>query len=135
MICGFLISYLIYEVICYSIKVRPLSNTILTIVGLVGGLVSDIDRWEKIGFHHRRTLHYPVCYAITFLISLVLLHVLNNWIFLMIACFFASSWLYSFMDIFDGFWRDPTKGVYNHVMRRWIKSYNIIPFASDGGGV
>jgi len=46
------------------------------------------------------------------------------------ACFSMGAWLHSVMDVFDGYWRDPEKGVYEHITGRWIKPRGWVPYAS-----
>ena len=133
MICGFLFAYFINLIVnkftpILSVEIH---NTLIAIIGLCGGFIPDIDRYESIGFHHRRTLHYPICYGLISLLLSCLFYLFLSHIFLYLTCLFAGAWLHSFMDIFDGFWGEPSKGVYNHITKKWIKAYNVIPFASD----
>ena len=104
------------------------------IAGLVGGVVPDIDRWESIGFSHRKTLHYPIGYGLLLAIALTLGLLWNygGLLFWMVlaACLFAGGWLHSLMDIYDGPWKDD-EGVYEHITHHWIKARNWVPFASD----
>jgi type VI protein secretion system component VasK len=34
------------------------------------------------------------------------------------------------MDIFDGFWDNVNQGVYEHIRGKWIKAFNLVPFAT-----
>lgn len=115
-----------------------MSSVILTLsicfvlVGLAGGFVPDIDRYEQYGFNHRKTFHFPLgCGALAIVVTIL------GGLFppILIAsilglCFFGGAWLHSSMDILDGFWaNDINKGVYEHITRRWIRALNWIPFA------
>ena len=109
-------------------------NVCFVLLGLLGGILPDVDRWEHVGFSHRRTLHYAVGYGLLtiFLTTLgyIVPHNLLAWI-VGASCFFGGAWLHSSMDILDGFWADdPNKGVYEHFTKRWIRALNWIPFAS-----
>jgi hypothetical protein len=104
------------------------------LAGLAGGVLPDIDRWEQIGFSHRKTLHYVTGYGLLVIILIGLVYVLPRSLTVWIvgsSCFFAGAWLHSIMDILDGFWADDVnKGVYEHLTKRWIRALNRIPFAS-----
>ena len=104
-------------------------NVYFVLLGLLGGILPDVDRWEQVGFSHRKTLHYATGYG---MLAIVLIASGYFLVWIMGAsCFFAGAWLHSFMDIFDGFWNDPSKGVYEHFfIRRWIRALDWIPFAS-----
>ena len=102
------------------------------LVGLVGGFVPDIDRYEQYGFSHRKTFHFPLGCGVLAILLIVLGYLFPPILVASIvgSCFFAGAWLHSFMDIFDGFWAgDVNKGVYEHIRERWIRALNWIPFA------
>jgi hypothetical protein len=131
---GFVFAYLLTLLLGFFI---PNSNyptepfTILsTLSGLIGGLFPDIDRLEEFGLSHRKTLHYPLGYGLLTIITIVFGHLVNSIWIIGLSCFFAGAWLHSFMDIFDGFWIDVEKGVYEHITGRWIKPLDLIPFAT-----
>lgn len=107
-------------------------NICFVLLGLIGGLFPDIDRWEQLGLSHRKTLHYPAGYGLLAIILIVLNYFYNFSIWAIgFSCFLSGAWLHSFMDIFDGFWaEDINKGVYEHITKRWIKALNLVPFAS-----
>lgn len=109
-------------------------NVFFALLGLVGGSLPDVDRWEQIGFSHRRTLHYVSGYGLLAILFTAIGYFAPRGFLVWImgaCCLFAAAWLHSFMDIFDGFWADDVnKGVYEHITKRWIRALNWIPFAS-----
>lgn len=112
-------------------QIQPLT-IIFVIVGLLGGAFPDVDRWQVDGLIHRKTFHYVLGYGFLAIATILIYYFdpFSIWI-LGFSCFFASAWLHSFMDIFDGFWEDdPNKGVYEHITRKWIRALNWVPFGS-----
>lgn len=104
---------------------------LFVLLGLVGGFFPDVDRWEKFGLSHRKTLHYPIGYGLLAVITVALKYLENFSIWLFgLSCFLVGAWLHSFMDIFDGFWIDIEKGVYEHITGKWIKPLDWVPFAT-----
>lgn len=108
-------------------------NVYFVLFGAIGGFLPDVDRWEQVGFSHRRTLHYVLGYGLLAIVFIAAGYVTPRGFFPWVmgaSCFFAGSWLHSFMDVMDGFWADDVnKGVYEHLRKRWIRARDWIPFA------
>jgi len=134
---GFVFAYfltLLFERVIFPNSSSEIASfsVCLALLGLAGGFFPDIDRWERFGFSHRKTLHYLAGYGLLAIILIVFncFYNLSVWI-IGLSCFFAGAWLHSFMDIFDGFWgEDINKGVYEHLTGKWLKALNLIPFAT-----
>jgi hypothetical protein len=47
-----------------------------------------------------------------------------------LACFLSGAWLHSAMDILDGFYMVADHGVFEHIIQKWIKPFNWIPYTS-----
>lgn len=131
---GFIIAYFL---ILSSRFLIPSSNysmeafhCLSVLLGLVGGFFPDIDRWEKFGLSHRKTLHYPIGYGLISIVTMVFGRLESSILLTGVSCFLAGAWLHSFMDIFDGFWVDIEKGVYEHITGKWIKPLDWVPFAT-----
>jgi len=107
-----------------------LNVTLAVIAGTFGGIFPDIDRYERIGLEHRKTLHYPIGYLLLAFIAASAGGLSRSMWLSYASYFFMGAWIHSLMDIFDGYWRDPEKGVYEHITGRWIKPRGWIPYAS-----
>lgn len=92
------------------------------LVGAIGGALPDADLLAT----HRRSLHFPVGYAILAGVSVVLATVLATTPATLLALAVAAAALHCAMDVFGGGvearpWEATSdRGVYNHLTGRWI---------------
>ncbi len=131
---GFVVAYLMFIILGPLSGLIPqlsIPATILIVVGMFGGVLPDVDRWESLGLHHRRSLHYPVGYGFAAIATVIIYLVwVRDSTLLALACFLSAAWLHSFMDIFDDYWMKPEQGVYEHIRGKWIRAWEWVPFAS-----
>jgi hypothetical protein len=131
---GFVVAYLVFLILGPFVGLIPqmsIPATILVVIGMFGGVLPDVDRWESISLQHRKSLHYPISYGFATLVAVVIyVALIRDSVLLALACFLSAAWLHSFMDIFDDYWLKPEQGVYEHIRGRWIRALEWIPFAS-----
>jgi len=131
---GFVVAYLMFLILGPLggfFPKMPVSTTILVVIGMLGGILPDIDRWESLGLQHRKSLHYPLGYGLAAIaVIIIFVTLIRDSALLGLACFLSAAWLHSFMDIFDDYWLRPEQGVYEHIRGRWIRTLEWVPFAS-----
>lgn len=135
---GFVPAYLL--TLFFAVVVAPSSYPVimpvtafLALMGLLGGIIPDVDSLESLGFVHKKTCHFIVGYLFAAIGLVVVAKLLPEWRVstLALACVALGGWLHSFMDIFDGFRDfDPNQGIYEHLfVRRWLPSLQKVAFA------
>jgi hypothetical protein len=105
---GFVVGYFVWLVVSHLFPGHSFAiwGIYCVVAGLVGGAMPDLDRWESIGFSHRKTLHYPIGYGVlasALALGLFLNSPYSFWLILS-SCFFAGAWAHALMDILDGPW-------------------------------
>jgi hypothetical protein len=92
---GFVVAYLMYIILGPLIGLIPqlsIPATILVVIGMFGGVLPDIDRWESLGLHHRRSLHYPVGYCLAAIVTVVIYVIwVRDSALLALACFLSAA--------------------------------------------
>jgi len=66
--------------------------------GFIGGIFPDLD----LAFNHRRTLHYPIIFSISSLISGAVVILAPSLVSVAVFYFFLSAAVHSLIDVF---WR------------------------------
>jgi hypothetical protein len=107
----------------------------LFIVGAVGGIFPDFDLYSG----HRKTLHFPVYYALPALMLSIIGVITMEPLVLFGFIFTTAAWLHSVMDIFgSGIELRPWEGtsekaVYNHRQKEWIKPRRFVAYDGSPG--
>ena len=122
------VTHMVTGLVLSSILFPLTGNPLVLFLGYLGGLLPDIDRLEKYGLTHRKSLHYPWLYLIFGIILIVLPTQLSR----LSSSLFLGAWLHSVMDILDNpYGEDVSKGVYDHLRRKWIPALMLVRFADD----
>ncbi len=105
------------------------------IVGVIGGVAPDLDLPAR----HRRTLHYPIVFALLAVALLGVFAVSGGAAWFLGGLLFISATLHTFLDLLAGSaerapW-DPTTGfgVYNHVLGRWHRPVRAVGYSGSPG--
>lgn len=91
--------------------------------GFIGGIFPDLD----LAFNHRRTLHYPIIFSISSLISGAVVILAPSLVSVAVFYFFLSAAVHSLIDVFGGgletrpWIPSDDRGVYSHTLGKWIK--------------
>ncbi|UPV76414.1 metal-dependent hydrolase (plasmid) [Halorussus limi] len=102
--------------------VAPEFAPVAFVAGVVGSVFPDLDLYAG----HRRTLHFPVYYAVAALPAVALAVVSPVAETVALALFLAGAAAHSLMDVFGGGlelkpWRaESDRAVYDHYRGRWV---------------
>jgi hypothetical protein len=105
-----------------TMAVAPEFAPVALVAGIIGGLFPDLDLYAG----HRRTLHYPVYYAVAAVAAVGLAVAVPLAETVGFAVFLAGAAAHSVMDMFGGGlelkpWQARSdRAVYNHYQRRWV---------------
>jgi len=105
----------------------PVNPNALVVAGIVGGGFPDIDML----LIHRKTLHFPVIYSITFIILLPVYIWSGSALVILLLVGVSAAALHSIMDILGGGkemrpWRKmDNRAVYNHVTKEWVRPLRV----------
>lgn len=100
----------------------PSFTTVVLVVAIVASIFPDLD----VLFEHRKTLHFPVYYALFSLPTAALAVRWPSALTVGLFTFLLFAWIHSVSDIFGGGaearpWEvDSTRAVYVHLTNRWI---------------
>lgn len=109
-------------------------GTAALVAGLVGGLLPDLDMFAD----HRRTLHFPVGFAVAGVPFVLAGVVLSVSVALLLGTLLAAAWLHSVMDVFGSArelrpWnRTSHRAVYNHALGGWHAPRRFVYDGSPG---
>lgn len=101
------------------------------VVGAVGGALPDADLVAV----HRRSLHFPVGYAVLSVLACGLALAVPSPATILLAVFLGAAALHCAMDVFGGGvearpWEMTShRGVYNHLTGRWIRPRRWVRYA------
>lgn len=113
----------------------PGASSLVFAAGLVGGVVPDLDMYSG----HRKTLHYPVYYALLAGSSAVGALLVPLPVTLGLTVFFAAAAVHSISDIFGGglelhpWEKTSERAVYNHHQREWVRPRHWIKYDGSPG--
>ncbi|WP_137286260.1 metal-dependent hydrolase [Halorussus salinisoli] len=105
-----------------AMGVAPEFAPVALVAGVVGSVFPDLDLYAG----HRRTLHYPVYYAVAALPAIGLAVVAPGVATVALAVFLAGAAAHSLMDVFGGGlelkpWQAQSeRAVYDHYRGRWV---------------
>ncbi|NHN61275.1 MULTISPECIES: metal-dependent hydrolase [Halorussus] len=102
--------------------VAPEFAPVALVAGVVGSVFPDLDLYAG----HRRTLHFPVYYAVAALPAIALAVAVPATATVALAVFLAGAAAHSLMDVLGGGlelkpWRaESERAVYDHYRGRWV---------------
>ena len=105
-----------------TMGVAPEFAPVALVAGIAGGVFPDLDLYAG----HRRTLHYPVYYAVAAVAAFGLAVAVPIAETVGLAVFLAGAAAHSLMDVFGGGlelrpWQAQSdRAVYNHYRGRWV---------------
>lgn len=104
----------------------------LIMAGMIAGVVPDLDMLHK----HRRTLHRPIQYSLSFGILILVYYLTMETFLLLLSSFTGSLVLHTTSEILgqgktmNSNLKKDQRCVYNHVNGRWIKPLRLIKVGS-----